>query len=414
MIEVKENIKNFFKLNKINDEETSNREEKFNLFKKNGFPNKNQEDWKFIDLNKELLKNIPNLKFENHSKEKINKEFFKDSKLNLYDNNYILNVNGYVMEIKFQNETDKSIVIEKKHKISDKDLKDNLENLNLALNTDYLKILVKKNYNFKKPLVIINSFDNNISSVNINKKIDIELEENSKLSILNVLDSRAKNIFFNYHQSYKLGKDAVLKNYFLDTNDNSNLNYVKNIIDIKKNAISENVVISKNANYTKNEIICNLLEPYSSAFVNGIMSLNKFQKHEIRTKINHLEENTKSYQLIKCVLKDDSKAVYQGKIYVDSKAQKTDGYQSSKAILLNKNTEFNGKPELEIYADDVKCSHGSSSGNLDENKIFYLMTRGLSKLQAKKLLIDGYLMEVIEKITDEKIKSIVKQNLGVQ
>ena len=75
-----------------------------------------------------------------------------------------------------------------------------------------------------------------------------------------------------------------------------------------------------------------------------------------------MTENTKSYQLIKSVLDDESKSVYQGKIYVDSDAQKTDGYQLSKAILLDETSEFNAKPELEIYADDVKCSHGSASG----------------------------------------------------
>ena len=77
--------------------------------------------------------------------------------------------------------------------------------------------------------------------------------------------------------------------------------------------------------------------------------------------------------LIKSVLNDNSKGVYQGKIFVNSRAQKTDGYQLSKALLLNENTEFDAKPELEIYADDVKCSHGSTSGNLDEDTIFYLI-----------------------------------------
>ena len=111
---------------------------------------------------------------------------------------------------------------------------------------------------------------------------------------------------------------------------------------------------------------------------------------------------------------EKSKAVYQGKIFVDSKAQKTDGYQLSKGILLNDGTEFNAKPELEIYADDVKCSHGSSSGNLDENKIFYLMTRGLSKDVAKQILLDGFYMEVIEKITDIKIKKIIKKLMNIK
>ena len=100
------------------------------------------------------------------------------------------------------------------------------------------------------------------------------------------------------------------------------------------------------------------------------MKLSESKHHEIKTNINHLSENTKSYQLIKSVLEDNSKGVYQGKIYVDQIAQKTDGYQLSKALLLNKDVEFDAKPELEIYADDVKCSHGSTSGNLDENLYF--------------------------------------------
>jgi Fe-S cluster assembly protein SufD len=127
-----------------------------------------------------------------------------------------------------------------------------------------------------------------------------------------------------------------------------------------------------------------------------------------------MTENTKSYQLIKSVLDDESKSVYQGKIYVDSNAQKTDGYQLSKAILLNENTEFNAKPELEIYADDVKCSHGSASGNLDENSIFYLRSRGLNYKEARSLLINGFLLEVIEKITDTQIKNFIKNILGLK
>ena len=136
--------------------------------------------------------------------------------------------------------------------------------------------------------------------------------------------------------------------------------------------------------------------------------------HEIRTIINHLTKNTKSYQLIKSVLEESSKAVYQGKIFVNPEAQKTDGYQLSKAILLDETTEFNAKPELEIYADDVKCSHGSASGSLNENSIFYLMTRGLNRKEAKELLINGFLLDVIEKITDREIKNLIKNMIGLK
>ena len=164
----------------------------------------------------------------------------------------------------------------------------------------------------------------------------------------------------------------------------------------------------------KNEINCNLNGRYSSAFVNGIFYLKDKNHHEIRTNINHLIDNTKSYQLIKSVSENDTKAVYQGKIFVNSEAQKTDGYQLSKAILLDETTEFNAKPELEIYADDVKCSHGSASGSLDDNSIFYLMSRGLNYKEAKELLINGFLLDVVEKITDIEIKNLIKNIIGLK
>ena len=162
------------------------------------------------------------------------------------------------------------------------------------------------------------------------------------------------------------------------------------------------------------KLIVTLNGKYSSAFVNGIFSIKDNQQHEIRTTINHLVENTKSYQLIKSVLGKNSKAAYQGKIFVDQKAQKTDGYQLSRAILLDETSEFNAKPELEIYADDVKCSHGSASGSLDENSIFYLMSRGLNYQQSKELLINGFILEVIENITDIEIKDLIKKMIGLK
>ena len=127
-----------------------------------------------------------------------------------------------------------------------------------------------------------------------------------------------------------------------------------------------------------------------------------------------MSENTKSYQLIKSVLNNNSKGVYQGKIFVNSEAQKTDGYQLSKALLLNENTEFNAKPELEIYADDVKCSHGSASGNMDENSLHYLMTRGLSKEVAAKLLVKGFLSDIVEFIKNPTIKQFIENKLEEQ
>ena len=218
----------------------------------------------------------------------------------------------------------------------------------------------------------------------------------------------------NISYNFNLKKNTFLKNYKVDKYKKKNIINLFTNIEQDNNSISETFILSSGSNFFKSEINCNLKGEYSSAFVNGIFSLKDNKHHEIRTIINHLTENTKSYQLIKSVLEDSSKAVYQGKIFVNSKAQKTDGYQLSKAILLHKDAEFNAKPELEIYADDVKCSHGSASGSLNDDSIFYLMSRGLNYQQSRELLINGFLLDVIEKITDSETKNLIKNMIGIK
>jgi len=240
------------------------------------------------------------------------------------------------------------------------------------------------------------------------------LYENSSLRLIDLFRDTSEKNFINIFYNFDLKENSILKNYKVDKFENKNIKYSFNNIEQDKNSISETFILSSGSNFCKNEINCNLNGEYSSAFVNGIFSINNNKHHEIRTIINHLTENTKSYQLIKSVLEDSSRAVYQGKIFVNSKAQKTDGYQLSKAILLNKDSEFNAKPELEIYADDVKCSHGSASGSLNEESIFYLMSRGLNYQQSRELLINGFLLEVVEKITDPEVKNLIKNMIGIK
>ena len=138
------------------------------------------------------------------------------------------------------------------------------------------------------------------------------------------------------------------------------------------------------------------------------------EHQEIKTNINHLAPNCKSYQKIKNVLESESTGVYQGKIFVKDIAQKTDAYQLSKALILDDLAEFNAKPELEIYADDVKCSHGSTSGSIDEDAIHYLMTRGIELSKAKKLLIIGFLNEIFENVPEKEIKIFLEKSIEDQ
>ncbi len=394
-----------------------------NLRKKNldkfinlGFPNRREEDWKFSDLNKIISSNIKDLKY-------FNKELFNEKKKSiipkdvlphkLFEHNKIVITNGIVDIIDFKYEDLKKIDIINTAENQSSNTKQSLIYLNSAFNTNYLKIVIKKNYSLNKSVIIYNFTDEKINSTNINQRLDIILEENSRLNLINFFTDYSSNNFININHEFKVEKDSILKNYIIDSKENSNIKYFNNNIDLNQNSLVENFILSTGSKFIKNEIICNLKEKYSSAFISGIINLKSNQQHEIKTNVNHLTENTKSYQLIKSILNENSKGVYQGKIFVDSKAQKTNGYQLSKAILLTENAEFDAKPELEIYADDVKCSHGSTSGCLDENSIFYLMSRGIKRKDAEKLLINGFIMDAVEKITDLEIKKLIKEIMGI-
>ena len=401
------------KTSKFSNEEIQFKKNFLNNFIKKGFPNRKQEDWKFLDISQIIKKNISNLSYFNDYSQsnKIDPSIFVDG----LEHNKIIFINGRIEKIDFNFEDQNKIeIIDETKKDISFDYENSLIDLNSAFTDKIFKILIKKDYSLKKPLIIYHSTNDKIKSTNINLRLDFELGENSCLKLIDYFSNTTAKNFINIFYNFNLEKDSILKNYKIDKFINNNLKYSFNNIEQDNNSVSETFILSAGSDYFKNEINCNLNGEYSSAFINGIFSLKENQQHEIRTTINHLVENTKSYQLIKSVLGKNSKSAYQGRIFVNSKAQKTDGYQLSKAILLDETSEFNAKPELEIYADDVKCSHGSASGSLDENSIFYLMSRGLNYQQSKELLINGFLMDVVEKITDVEIKNLITNIIGLK
>ena len=162
------------------------------------------------------------------------------------------------------------------------------------------------------------------------------------------------------------------------------------------------------------DIEINLNEEHAKSSVFSALSLSSDEHQEIKSSLNHNSKNCQSYQKIKNVLNDQSRGVYQGKIFVKQEAQKTDAYQLSKALLLNDNAEFDAKPELEIYADDVKCSHGSTSGSIDLDSIHYLKSRGIPKKKAYQMLINGFLSEILEKLPEDNLKKFLIEKIGRQ
>ena len=409
--QIKQKYDNFLSKEKFNESQINYKKINLENFFKKGFPNKRQEDWKFSDLNQIIESNIKNLNYisEIDNKDNIEQKLIKD-----FDHNKIFIVNGKIIKTDLGFDDENKITISEDQSIEEDDQRNSLLNLNNAFVVKNYKIDVLDGYLAKKPLIIYHNAAKNIESSLVSLRLDINLGKNSALKVINIFNEGTNNNLINIRQKINISENSILEKFTLDHNENNNIRYAHTDIILEKNSHLELFILSKGSKFFKNDIICSLNDNHGSISLNGIINLNDNKHHEIKTVINHNEENCKSYQLIKTVLNDESKSVYQGKIYVNSKAQKTDGYQLSRALLLNQETEFNAKPELEIYADDVKCSHGSTSGNLDENSIFYLMSRGLSLSQSKELLINGFLQEVAEKISDEKIKQLVKKIMGIQ
>jgi Fe-S cluster assembly protein SufD len=287
--------------------------------------------------------------------------------------------------------------------------------LNNALATGGFTLEVSKNYKLKKPLVVYNYFSNNLKESIINNKNSIILNDESELTLINYIDDDSNdNFMMNTMDNIIIKNKAYLKNIFINNSRCSGYfyRYINSVLE--KKSSYDNYLLSTGLKFNKFDIEINLNEENSKSSVFSGLNLLGSEHQEIKTLINHNAPNCQSFQKIKNVLSDKSKGVYQGKIFVKNIAQKTDAYQLSKAMILDDESEFDAKPELEIYADDVKCSHGSTSGSIDFDSIHYLKSRGIPEKLAVRMLINGFLSEVLEKLTDVKLKQFLLEKLENQ
>lgn len=202
-----------------------------------------------------------------------------------------------------------------------------------------------------------------------------------------------------------LGENATLKHYkFQDTNDAFTQTTVK-----QQSGSSYYYFLMQRSG--QDEILINLEAENAKAKVMAAYKTEKNNSVRFSTTINHLQPSTLSEQLVKGVADDDSKGVFDGKIHIAKHAVKTEGHLLHKAILLGETAEAYAKPELNIFADDVKCSHGVAIGQLDKNQLFYMQSRGIAFDEARQMLVDAYLDEIIETIDNPEIKEWMKAHV---
>ena len=412
MSNYKINLKELDKIGKFNKLEKDYRIKNLNYFNEKGFPNKKDEDWKFSDLREILSKNFEKLNFNF-----VNSKYTKIDYIKDFDHNYITDINGefYSSNFKFENKNKIQIEKFKNDNFSNKKETNSLINLNNALSDKGYFLNINDNYKFNKILVVYNIFTNDLNENFLNFRNKIKIGKNSELHMIEFNINNSKKKFFNnIYENYFLGNSAIFKNIYIQSNKNQGYFHKYSESELSNKSDFLYYIFPSGPKFNKIDLNINLNGENSTCNLQAASILNNQEHQEIKTRINHNAPNSKSYQKIKNIVDDESKGVYQGKIYVKENAQKTDAYQLSKAILLSDNSEFDSKPELEIYADDVKCSHGSTSGSIDADSIYYLMSRGLNKKESIAMLIEGFLSEVVDLIKSKSIKKFIGLKLKEQ
>ena len=372
---------------------------------------KYKEEYKYTPLLKRLEK-----KFKILDKESLNLKNLRDYKSilkNRKEKYLIVTINGNIK--KELSTLPNNILVKKFSKLETKTKKefdkiyqnyddsndDLFSSINSIHHEECLSILIDNNTNVDKNISIINLLDSSLVShirkLIICKKnaevsfseefINLSTEENFSSSVSEIfLDENSK---LNYHNLQKIEKNY----HFNSINAFQKRNSVSNFFTFSFSGAT----IRNNLNIILNDKNC-----YTNMY--GFYAIKKQSHIDNHTSVDHIDENCISNEHYKGIMDEGSNGVFNGKIFVRKKAQKTNAFQANNNILLSENAKINTKPQLEIWADDVKCSHGCTVGQLDEDALFYLMSRGISKKDSRALLLSAFSNEIIEKIENKELR----------
>ncbi|WP_159995822.1 Fe-S cluster assembly protein SufD [Roseomonas sp. 18066] len=208
---------------------------------------------------------------------------------------------------------------------------------------------------------------------------------------------------------FVVGEDAHVTHARLQQEGKAGLHLATTFARVEARGTYDSFLLHAGARLSRSEAHVVLAGPKASAHLNGAQLLGDGQHGDCTTFLDHAAPDCPSRQTVKTVLAGKSRGVFQGKIHVHQIAQRTDGYQMNQALLLSDQAEIDSKPQLEIYADDVKCSHGATVGELDESQLFYLRARGIPEGVARSMLIEAFLQEAVEAVADETARAALAE-----
>ncbi|MBK8983643.1 MAG: Fe-S cluster assembly protein SufD [Ignavibacteria bacterium] len=404
------------------------RTDAMSVFEKLGFPVKKMEEWKYTNLSPVMnhdFKFSPDLSGSDFTQADIDKYIFSAGNVNL-----LIFINGiFNSELSSVISNNENIFIGsisegmknhkqifEKHYSKYADYRNrSLAALNTAFSPEGAFIYLKKNTELSTPVHILNISDSKKNSVFSQPRNLFVIEEGSKIYIAEDYYSVGDNFSFtNMVTEFYCGKNSHAEHYKIQNEDDKSFHVGMTQVHQEQDSHFSNTTISWGGSIIRNDLNSVFDGTNTESHFFGLYLLSGKQHVDNHTLADHKMPNCYSNELYKGIIGDNATGVFNGKIMVREDAQKTNAYQSNGNILLSDDATIYSKPQLEIFADDVKCSHGATSGQLNEDEMFYIKSRGIGDKDAKSLLLKAFVSDVIDSIKIEEFKINIEEKMEMK
>ncbi|TNF26788.1 MAG: Fe-S cluster assembly protein SufD [Deltaproteobacteria bacterium] len=374
------------------------KEEALSFFKKLGLPHKKLDSWKYSRIEKR----IPSTLVLNKTAE-VNK---LAGDLIYPDADLIVLVNGNFSSELSKISSSLSYQYEKESNKAYDDLQidpsDAFDNLSLLLTEGTHTITLKDNEVLTKPIQVIHLNEGNSEST-ITSRFHFEAGKFSKATMIEMHLGNGNNTDYGY-STFSLSDGANIEHIKIGMNNSDSTHVGKVSAKLKKDSTFHSFTLCLGGGLVRNHVKTNLVESGAHAEVNGLYALQGEHRSDNYTEIHHNASHTTSGQLFKGILADSSRGIFTGRVFIHRDAQKVDANQLNKNLLLSKEARIDTRPQLEVYADDVKCAHGATIGQLNEEELFYLQARGIPKQEAYEMLMAAFSEDALMKVTNPTTK----------
>ena len=398
-------------------------------FENKGFPSKKEEAWKYTSLNKVIKndfsvfpKSEPAVEFKDVKKYFLHdvdtyKLVFIDGKFSSFLSQTTHDGIDVCLLSSVLNKPKYKLVLETYfNQVASKD--ESLTTLNTAFAKEGAFVNIPKGKIADKPIEIIHFSTGNEAAIMLQPRNLIVVGENAHVQIIERHQSLNENPVLTNSVTEIFAQKRAICDYYKIQNDEQSANLIDNTYIAQKQESRVAVhTFSFGGNITRNNLNFYHQGERIDSTLKGITIIGDKQHVDHYTLVHHAEPNCESHQNYKGIYGDSATGVFNGKIYVEKEAQKTDAFQQNNNILVSEKATINAKPQLEIFADDVKCSHGCTIGQLDESAMFYMQQRGIPKKEARALLMYAFTDEVMESVKipelKQRITKIIANKLGV-